>query len=289
VDLSNCQPATINITKTDNAATPNPIAGAVFTLYKDVAPIGGTGPGSEDTTAANTVGTCTTTAQGTCSFTSVVAGDYWVAETTTPAGYTTAAAQHVTVALTSSTQTIPLTFVNVPVPGTINIHKVDDANPANAVSGAVFTLYKDAAPLGGSQPGAEDTTSVGTCTTLASGNCSFTSVALGQYWVVETTTPSGYTTAAPQNVTIGLGNAANTGKTLDLTFVDPRLTYKVIVIVCQESNSTLHPSSVTLDGSVTTSMGTAPSGFTDAQICGFTPAYTGKYAGDHPADVNIPR
>src|SRR5262249_33287242 len=112
--------------------------------------------------------------------------------------------------------------------GAIDVTKKDDAGAA--LAGATFTLKKDAAPIGGT-PGAEDTT-VTTCTTDATGKCDFgKAIPFGDYWVVETTTPAGYTTAPPQHVTLSSAN-----QSASLTFVDPRK-FKVIVLVCQESNN----------------------------------------------------
>src|ERR687888_2117572 len=59
-------------------------------------------------------------------------------------------------------ETVTCTF-NDRQRGSVSIHKVDDAG--NALQGAVFELYTDAAPLGGNPPhGAEDTATGKTCT-----------------------------------------------------------------------------------------------------------------------------
>lgn len=166
--------------------------------------------------------------------------------------------------------------------GRIDVVKNDDNLPAGALAGAVFTLFNDVAPLG-TAPGAGDTTTGTTCTTAADGKCSFPDIASGNYWVVETTTPAGYDTAAPQTAVVGAGG------TVTLTFVDPR-DFKVIVLVCQESNNSLYPSTVTVDGVDKTSLETAPAGLTSAQLCGLGgAAYDDKSYGDHPANVNIPQ
>jgi hypothetical protein len=178
-------------------------------------------------------------------------------------------------------ETVKCTFTNTQR-GRINIHKQDDAG--NALEGAIFTLFTDNAPLGGSAPhGAEDTSTGLTCTTNANGNCSFTNVVPGQYWLVETKTPDGYDTAADQNVIVGAG------ETKALTFTDVRK-FKVIVLVCQESNNQLYPSTVTVDGVDKTSLGHNGGGtLTDADLCALGGAsYGGKHTGNHPANVNIP-
>src|SRR5215208_951295 len=111
---------------------------------------------------------------------------------------------------------VPPQAVNITNCGSLNIVKNDDVG--NSLAGATFTLLNDKAPLDGAAPGQEDTTTAKTCTTNASGTCSFTDVVFGQYWVVETTTPAGHDTAPPQNAIIS-------GTTpVTLTFVDPRQT-----------------------------------------------------------------
>ena len=276
ITLSNCGSIVIN--KTNDANTP--LNGAQFTLYKDVAPLGGTGAGAEDKVAANTVGSCTTSS-GTCSFLDVNLGKYWVVETITPANHSTAADQYVD--MTAPDQQVTLTFVNPRQPGTINVHKQDDAGAP--LAGAVFTLYADVSPFGGTK-GAGDTVSLGTCQTAASGDCSFTSVQLGQYWVVETTPPPGYGTAANQHVNLATG-----GQTVSLTFVDPRH-FKVIVLVCQEGTNELYASNVRFDGNATpttdNSLGASTTP-TEAQLCGLGGAtLSGVTAGNHSAAIVIP-
>lgn len=167
----------------------------------------------------------------------------------------------------------------------INVLKTDDDSPVSALQGAVFTLYNDASPVGGTFDPATDlaVTPATTCTTGADGKCSFTQVLAGNYWVVETTTPAGHDTAAPQAVTL-VG-----GTNVSLTFVDPR-DFKVIVLVCKEADNSLYSSTVTVDGVDKASLSAAPSGITAAQLCGLGgAAYDDKSFGNHPANVNIPQ
>jgi hypothetical protein len=180
-------------------------------------------------------------------------------------------------------ETVTCTF-NDRQQGSVSIHKQDDAG--TALQGAVFELYKDNAPLGGSPPhGAEDTATGKTCTTDAGGDCTISNVVPGQYWIVETTTPTGYDSAADKNVVVGAG------QNVPVTLTDLRK-FRVIVVVCQQgTNDSLHASSVTVDGVTKTSLGSGGGGsLTDAQVCGIGGArYSDKHAGDHPnADVNIP-
>ncbi|SRR6266511_1458851 len=106
--------------------------------------------------------------------------------------------------------------------GSVKITKTDDASPANPLSGAEFTLYKDNAPIGGSR-GAEDTATTQTCTTDTTGTCEILNVLQGEYWVVETVTPTGHDTAADQHITVVATEQVS------LTFVDPRQRGAILV------------------------------------------------------------
>jgi hypothetical protein len=110
---------------------------------------------------------------------------------------------------------IPINITNC---GTVNIHKQDDLGAP--LSGAVFTLFTDNAPIGGSR-GAEDTATAFTCTTGTNGNCSIGGVPFGNYWAVETTGVPDHALAADQSFSL-TQNTPNL--TISLTFVDPRLT-----------------------------------------------------------------
>jgi hypothetical protein len=117
---------------------------------------------------------------------------------------------------------VPPAAVSITNCGTVNITKTDDSTPANALNGATFTLYTDNAPLDGAAPhGNEDTATSFTCTTAGTGTdagkCSISNVPFGQYWVVETTVPTGYTAAADQNVIISAATP-----TANVSFVDVR-------------------------------------------------------------------
>jgi hypothetical protein len=267
VEINNCQPDAIVLKKVDQNGSP--LAGAVMQLFIDdngVAGLQTTANGS--TPADSQVGAdCTTPASGLCTFSGITtAGTYWGHEKTAPNGYQAAPDQSTVIVVDGTADTITLTFTDSPAPGTINVHKQDDASPPNPLLGAEFTLYVDAAPIGGSV-GAEDTVVADTCTTNASGDCSFGDVPLGDYWVVETVTPTGYATAAPQHATIGLGSSPGQGQTINLTFTDPRL-HKIIVLTCHEGTNTLVSSNVTIGSETKASLGSAPAGLTAAQLCG---------------------
>ncbi len=100
---------------------------------------------------------------------------------------------------------------------TVHITKSDSAG--NAVQGATFTLYVDAAPVGGGPPkGAEDTTAQGTCTTGANGQCDITDVPPGNYWVSETGPPAGYVAAADSTLEVKRGKK----KVFEVVVVDDK-------------------------------------------------------------------
>jgi hypothetical protein len=206
ISLSNC--GSVKITKTDDADPANPLEGAEFTLYKDNAPTGGS-RGAEDTI---TTQTCTTGADGTCEIPNVLQGQYWVVETKTPPNHDPAADQHITVV---AAEQVSVTFVNPRQPGSVKITKLDDATPPNPLAGAEFTLYEDNPPTGGSR-GPEDTITTQTCTTGADGTCEITGVVPGEYWVVETVTPTGHDPAADQHVTV------KANEQVSVTFVNVR-------------------------------------------------------------------
>src|SRR5262245_39521683 len=113
VNVSNC--GSVKIIKKDDAGAA--LAGAEFTLYKDNAPVGGS-RGAEDTI---TNLKCTTAANGECTITSVLQGEYWVVETLTPAGHETSADQHATV---TPDTTVTLTFIDPRQRGAILISKL---------------------------------------------------------------------------------------------------------------------------------------------------------------------
>jgi uncharacterized surface anchored protein len=204
ITLSNC--GSVKITKKDDAGSV--LAGAEFTLYKDNAPVGGT-RGAEDTI---TTQTCTTGSDGTCEILNVLQGQYWVVETKTPPNHDTAPDQHLIVV---ADEQIPLTFVNPRQPGSVKITKLDDATPPNPLAGAEFTLYQDNDPTGGTR-GPEDTITTKTCTTGADGVCEIPNVVPGEYWVVETVTPTGHDSAADQQVTV------KANEQVSVTFVNVR-------------------------------------------------------------------
>ena len=225
-------------------------------------------------------------------------GSYLVRETTTPAGYQTA--DDVTVNVTTAstcaartgtgvTRTPDATFVNNPANGTINIVKQDDAG--NRINGITFTLYRDAAPVGGTKD-AGDTVAETSCTTSGSGTCSMSGVPLGNYWLDEAVPAnSDYEkdSTFPRAVTVGLGSTANTGQTQSFTATNPRK-HKIIVLVCHEGTNTLAPSAVTRNGGNNrTSLGAGSlTAQQQADLCALTGAtYSGLGHGNQNLTVDV--
>jgi hypothetical protein len=223
-------------------------------------------------------------------------GTEWtVHETQAPPGYNAGADAVVTVTSQDdcSTRTAAeeldpdATITNSPAPGTINVSKTDDDDPANPLEGAEFTLYVDDNEDGAWDDATETTIQDGPTATNASGELTFSDVPLGFYCVVETTTPTGYSTADPQCVEVGLGSSEGTGQTIDLDFVDPRL-HKVIVITCHEGTNDLVASDVDKTtaptGSLTTldEGATLPDGVSEADLCSL-----GGFGGLEHGDVDL--
>jgi hypothetical protein len=184
--ITNC--GSVKINKNDDSG--NPLDGAVFTLYKDNAPTGGT-RGVEDTI---TTKTCTTVA-GTCTISDVLFGAYWVVETTTPPGYDSADDQLISVV---DTTVVELTFVDVLQQGALVIVKNSTKGGAVANAGAVFSY--DSSSVTDNGTGDDDP---------AIGSVCVSGLSPGDYTVNETTAPDGYGDApasqADQTVTVVVG------------------------------------------------------------------------------------
>jgi uncharacterized repeat protein (TIGR01451 family) len=136
VELSTC--GSIVLHKVDNHVPAHALAGAEFGLFKNS---GATGA-PEDT--------CFSLADGTCTFSSVKPGNYWVKELSTITGYNfDATIVPVTVGIGQNVD-VPTAFVNRRDTGTIRIIKqlrqgdtIVPSNPLSALNGAAFLVYKD--------------------------------------------------------------------------------------------------------------------------------------------------
>ena len=137
---------------------------------------------------------------------------------------------------------ITCTFANKQQQASVKVDKDNDAG--SDVSGATFTLYKDDAPTGGSAPGVEDVTAVGSCVTNASGECTISNKPLGEYWLVETGLPTGYSTAAaPKHVTLSTGGATTT-----VTFTNIRDKADIKIVKKDDGGNLLDSVRFTLKG-----------------------------------------
>ena len=215
---NNRLPASVTIKKVDDTLVDG-LNGAVFTLYNDLGVIGTYEAGTD--TAVVPAKTCTTSGGGPatpaqCTISNILPpGNYCVAETTVPPGYTAAAARCFPLALNQNL-TLAQNFVNTRQPGSVVINKVDELGAP--LDGAVFTLYNDLGVDGTFEPGTDTAvTPAKTCTT-SGGTCTISNILPpGDYCVAETTTPAGYDTADPQCFDLGL----NQNLTLS-NFIDPR-------------------------------------------------------------------
>jgi hypothetical protein len=204
VNIHNC--GTVNIHKQDDLGAP--LSGAVFTLYKDNAPIGGS-RGAEDTI---TTKTCTTGDDGNCSIINVLFGDYWAVETTGVPNHDLAADQHVHLDSSTPDLTVSLTFIDPRQPGAIAITKTSIKGNA-ALANATFSI---------TDPGGNV---VGGGTTDANGHVCVGGLTLGvTYTVTETAAPTGYAIdTASKDVSVDHTSSCTTGTPNAVSFTDTPL------------------------------------------------------------------
>ena len=248
--VSNCGSVVIN--KNDDAIPANPLDGAVFKLFTDVA----NAPG-----VAVTGMTCTTVA-GTCTISNVIPGTYWIVEDTVPTGHSgPAAPQKVVVALAGNTPAGPYAFVNPRQAASVAVTKVDDLGAA--VDGAVLTLFTDNA-------GAPGTAVPGMFCATVAGVCTISNVLPpGDYWVVETVTPAGYSTATSMPVTVTLGG------TVPVTLVDNRQPATIFILKKNDAGSALAGATFGLFNDNAGVIGTAVTGKTCTSSAAGTCSITG--------------
>jgi hypothetical protein len=260
--LTNC--GSLKIVKTDE--DDNPLAGAKFKVYKDDGD-GAFEPGTGDVQVGDE---CTTTADGTgdCVFSDLVIGDkFWVLETQAPPGYEITGTNPQLVEITDASQHV-VTFTDAPALGDVKVVKKDDAG--NLLAGVTFTL-KGTSTIGNAVDlscttgdGVSSGSNSDGTTPANAGECSFLNVEVGTYTLDEddSSLPPGYDDdpSFPKQVTV-IG-----GQTVTVNATNPRL-HKVIVIVCHQGTNTLLATDVVNGSSTKTSIGTAPAGITQAQLC----------------------
>jgi len=187
--ISNC--GTVTVVKKDDAGTL--LAGATFKLITDFSPTNNAGgPGVEDTGInENIIGTCTTLSSGSCSFTKVVQGSYWLIETAAPTGHDLASPTY--------------QYVNLVADATVS---KEFTNPRQRGAILVTKTRKHAADGAGDHPhaGVSFTVSGVTKQTDANGKACFDNLLFAEYTVTETV-PTGYKGELPKKVTVD--NAAS--------------------------------------------------------------------------------
>ncbi|MFE3877318.1 SpaA isopeptide-forming pilin-related protein [Kitasatospora sp. NPDC059146] len=186
--------ASTTVTKVDSA-TGQPLAGAVFQLWRETNGVAGlqTSGANPDTAVGSP---CTTPASGVCSATGLPLGTYYWQEVSAPNGYELPDLSVTTVVLDANGQTVPVTVQDtktVAPTGSTSVTKVDSAT-SQPLAGAVFQLWRETNGVPGLQTtGANPDTAVGSpCTTPASGVCSADGLPLGTYYWQETAAPAGY-------------------------------------------------------------------------------------------------
>ena len=247
--VSNC--ASLMITKESSDGGSQ--EGAQFTLY------------SGNSVQGTVIGTCTVDEDGLCTssdFDNLQPGVYTIDETNVPDGYDPDPDLPFTFTLGAGAQM--LEFTDLAAPGTVSITKVDD--DGDPVPGATFTLYS---PQGFDDDGPTGDPTGFSCTTDADGVCEISGVDPGDYTIDESVVPSGYAKddSFPKNITI------DNGETEEVSATDPR-TFKAIVLVCRQSDDTLHSSDVKINGSTRpdslTSAQAAAAGLDEGALCGLT-------------------
>lgn len=176
-----------------------------------------------------------TDANGVACVAGLTLGSHTVTETQSPNGYslpvTTTQTKDVANAGTCpSNQSLTATFEDALVPGSLTITKTGIGGAA--LEGAQFTLYNDNGTIGAPR----ESTAIDTvtnpllrCTTGPAGTCTISNIPLGEYWIVETAAPNGYTVAADRHMTIDRGTTPGNGDSETRTITDSAAPGTVVI------------------------------------------------------------
>jgi hypothetical protein len=231
----------VNIHKQDDLGAP--LAGAVFTLYTNNAPL--TAPRGTAVEDPVTSFTCTTNASGDCSMLNVPFGNYWAVETSGVAGHDLAADQSFTLSSSTPSLTISLTFIDPRQVGAIKVIKnaknknCGTASPPDGCSGgnsplagAGFEIWQESNGAANLQTtgATPDTKIANQQLTVLSGSGASTVASTcfsglffaNNYYVHESLAPSGYAAAADQTAAIATTSTC-AGSPVTKTFTDTPL------------------------------------------------------------------
>ncbi|MBQ7431159.1 collagen binding domain-containing protein [Butyrivibrio sp.] len=212
---------TITVNKMDDATTPARVAGAVLTLT-------GTDINGNTITARSV----TTTSTAAVTFTGLYPGTYKITETTTPSGYTTAAAITVNITATDSaddTTNYTYTMTDKIIKyGTLSFTKVDPKG--SGLAGATFKITDSS---GNTFTTFTTTSSATTVTKLVAGET---------YTLEETSAPSGYKKADKKTFTV------TDGGTTTVKITDEYKKHTLTVKKTDESGNRLAGATIKITG-----------------------------------------
>ena len=204
ITITNC--GSLKVLKEDSDG--GPLAGAEFTLYSSDGD-DTFEPGGEDAVYDS----CTTVADGTCTISDILFGEYWIDETVVPTNHEKAPGLPEKVNITGTGETVVGPYVNNILLGSILVEKVLDGTTMR-IDGAAFSLDED-----GDAGTTDDQTTIPEVSGETGLFC-IDELPYGDYTVIETTVPSGYTAVdADQVFTVNsMSNCDTRSSTPDLTF-----------------------------------------------------------------------
>ncbi|MCF2707403.1 hypothetical protein I6E29_09035 [Arcanobacterium haemolyticum] len=224
---------TVIVTKTD-ATSGAPLKGVEFGLYGDFSPKGQWGP--ED----RLVTKVTTDDNGRAQWNYVPTnGDYVVKEEAAPAGYTFSTEGDVFGFRLVHGQTKELAIQNVRLPGTVSWQKVSDQDSSKLLGGSEWSIRNSA---GAEVAAITDCTT--SCTTgdlkdtdPAEGQFSVTGLPWGNYKLVETKAPAGYSigATATHDFTIGKQTDDTVQATINLGAITNKLSSGTVSVLKVDS------------------------------------------------------